>query len=248
MDGHHKEFEYGYCNTVQNTARLRCHESGAWSEAALHSPRYLDEAGGACSGGFSLLWRSIQQIGGAKSVFSTQNRAADEFEERPWHILSWAEEAEQEGSWGRLLAAFFVRSSEDRFWEEEKYSHVKLKPKEGRKMPCSWLAHTHTRTRQTSSDIIRLVHIHADLYKGRTLQSHADGMFSVVQLTYALPWNYWGGSGFGYFNILNSRLLPVIDPKRGSLIETKLYQSSDKQQKLFKCPESALQWSSRVHF
>lgn len=112
----------------------------------------------------------------------------DEFEERPWHILVRAEEAESEGSWGRLLAALSVRSSEDRFWEEEEYSHVKVKAKEGRKMLCSWLAHTYTRSRahtqahrcQTSTMIIRLVHIHADLYKGRILQSHADGMFPVV--------------------------------------------------------------------
>lgn len=43
--------------------------------------------------------------------------------------------------------------------------------------------------------------------------SHADGMFSVVGLKYALLWNDGGGL---YFNILNSTQLPVS--KRGSLI------------------------------
>lgn len=43
--------------------------------------------------------------------------------------------------------------------------------------PAGLITHTYPAPSDFQHDTIRLVHKHADLYKGRTLQSHADGMF-----------------------------------------------------------------------
>lgn len=111
-------------------------------------------------------------------------------------IRNLLKEAEREGSWGRLFGSFFFF-----FWpellkggERSDLLHVSFPPpmwsqKQGRKNASLRLwTHTHAHN-PVRPDTIRLVHKHADLYKGRTLQSHADGMFryfcSLTQMCFA---------------------------------------------------------------
>lgn len=86
------------------------------------------------------------------------SKEEDEFGEGPWHRErpqpsdeGLLKEAEREGRWGRLLAAFSDRSSVDQFGEDRTcptFSHVKHEPKQGRKTLLRLLTHTsHTHTR-----------------------------------------------------------------------------------------------------
>lgn len=84
---------------------------------------------------------------------------------------SQAEEAEREGSWGRLLAAFSVWSSEDHFGKKEVFPCETQTERRQKNALLLVHTHTHTHARQTPNMIIRLLHIHADFYKGRTSQS-----------------------------------------------------------------------------
>ena len=113
-------------------------------------------------------------------------------------IRNLLKEAEREGSWGRLFGSFLFF-----FWPEGGndltcstiFSPPCETKKQGRKKTCRSNSertrmHTYnTRTTPVRPDTIRLVHKHADLYKGRTLQSHADGMFryfcSLTQMCFA---------------------------------------------------------------
>lgn len=118
---------------------------------------------------------------------SPLNKEGDEREEGLWHGVhpqpsdeNLLKEAEREGSWGRLLAGQSDRFREDKtcstFFPCETQTYTRHHPP-----PTPVLTHTCTRTHtqplQTSHVTIRLVHKHADLYKGRTLRSHADGTF-----------------------------------------------------------------------
>ncbi len=122
---------------------------------------------------------NISQKGGYTKKTGPLNKEEDELEEGPWHRVqpqpsdeNLLKEAEREGSWGRLLAACSDRSLVDRFGEERTYStfsHVKHKPKQGRKTLLGLLTHTHahinthTAPSDFQHDTIRLVHKHADL-------------------------------------------------------------------------------------
>lgn len=98
---------------------------------------------------------NISQKGGKYTKKSGPlKKEEDEFEEGPRHRARPSDEdllteAEREGSWGRLLAAFSDRSSVDQFWGREgrsTFSHVKHKPERGRKTLLRLLTRTHMHT------------------------------------------------------------------------------------------------------
>lgn len=179
----------GHCSTVKNTARLRCHESGAWTEAALRSPRYRNEAGGAAVGGGGF----IQQTQGAKSVFSTQNRAADEFEEKPWHVQP-SRGGRARRQLGSAFGSFFCPEFRGPFWEEGSIPMWNSDQKKAEKCPAPGShtqTHTRTHTSDTQHDHQTVTHTHMQTYTNFTKSCRWNVFCSLTQICFTVEW-WWG--------------------------------------------------------
>lgn len=110
-------------------------------------------------------------------------------------IRNLLKEAEREGSWGRLFGSFFFFSDRSssrggKIGPAPRFFSPRVKPKTRQEKRLAPTLNTHTCTQpgqtrhnQTGTQTCRL------LYKGRTLQSHADGMFryfcSLTQMCFA---------------------------------------------------------------